>query len=141
MASDHPVDTIAWKKGETYLSIYDLTIEDDIVRKHFTKKYLYFLGAHEGCSCGFSRGEFGDLEDDDEQVKNSKSIHELKHFLIRALQKDKSVELYACWEGEQDDDIKFRTTLDPRAIDVDSFCLIQKEFIEVKFMMSGYDES
>ena len=138
IASDLPLETIVWKENETYLVISDIGVQEEVVRKHFTKKHVYRIGAHEVCSCGFSAGEYDEFEEDEEDRKannrNKRSLSELKQFLVNSLQKNNSLELYACWDGEQAHTIESRTSLDPRSIDCNNFRFNQKEFIAVKYL-------
>ena len=54
IASDIELSTSKWDKNSP--SFYSESIEPNKhygVDRHFSKPYVYYLGSHEGCGCGF----------------------------------------------------------------------------------------
>lgn len=78
------------------LSVRPIESSEEAVRRQFTKPHVYFIGAHPGCSCGFSYGFGADVNGEGRE-----SVRELHTYLGRALASLGVVELYACWNGEE----------------------------------------
>ena len=53
LASDKKLQLIPWDEKSPGFNVTALSDNEKVVMKHFTKKYLYYIGAHTGCSCGF----------------------------------------------------------------------------------------
>jgi hypothetical protein len=62
---------------------------------------VYYVGSHEGCGCGFQYGEHEGFEDEAELAPNRESRRRLVEFLSLALQHQATVEVYACWNGDE----------------------------------------
>lgn len=82
------------------------------VRKHFSLKHLYFLGAHTGCGCGFSylanyEGRApqsltkGEKEGYETEQKNKKSFEALGKFLEESLNKSTNLEIFLSSLGSE----------------------------------------
>ena len=96
LAADAPLPEVLPLEPPGAFSAQLLTAPDEPVRVQFTKPFVYILGAHEGCSCGFKYG-VGDEESD---PSGRESVRRLGEYLVAALDHLGSVELYACWAGE-----------------------------------------
>jgi hypothetical protein len=86
------------------LSIHDVASSDTSIHDKLNKPFLAYVGAWEGCGCGF---EHGLLEDPDEQDLREdelgrESVRELRSLLESLLEHDETVQLYVCMDGEQD---------------------------------------
>lgn len=66
------------------------------VRAELNAAYVYEIGAHTGCGCGF----LTDGDDSDEAVKTSESRTALRSYVEQALQSGE-VELLVCWGGDE----------------------------------------
>jgi hypothetical protein len=97
-AADRPLRTIAAGSPPPPLSVRELEPERQAVRVHFTKPHVYRVGAHTGCSCGFV---YGDGDDADEDAAGRESVRRLGAYLASALGAAGTVELYACWDGDE----------------------------------------
>lgn len=97
LAADAPLPEIPALEPPGAFSAQLLAAPDEPVRVQFTKPFIYFLGAHEGCSCGFVYG-VGDEESD---PSGRESVRRLREYLVAAVDRLGSVELYACWAGEE----------------------------------------
>jgi len=64
VATDRPLPRIQYVEGVTRLSIHDVDSSDASIHEKLHKPYWAYVGAWEGCGCGF---EYGLLEDPDEQ--------------------------------------------------------------------------
>jgi hypothetical protein len=102
IASDYPLPTSPWKPSEPGFHVSDLTERDDLVRRQFSKPFVYYAGSHEGCCCGFQYGQYDGLEEDAAKLAASReSRRRLAEFLSITLQHQATVEVFACWDGDQ----------------------------------------
>ncbi|HEX5438962.1 MAG TPA: hypothetical protein VFW98_17555 [Gemmatimonadaceae bacterium] len=109
VAADAPLPEIPALEPPGAFSAQLLAAPDEPVRVQFTKPFVYFLGAHEGCSCGFRYG----VGDEDADAAGRESVRRLGEYLIAAVDRLGSVELYSCWadeEGESAETREFLTT-------------------------------
>lgn len=94
----------------TYLFLEELTRPNEQVgvRSKFSKNNIYYVGAYEGCSCGFAVSEATleeYIESRDSLIPKIYSIQALIN-LIDKLRQIEIVEFYCCWEDEWEYDIK-----------------------------------
>ena len=102
IASDYSLPTIGWDKTHPRFHVTELTERDQPVKRQFSKPFVYYAGSHEGCGCGFQYGEYEGFEEDPTELAAAKdSRRKLTEFLSVALQHQQSVELFACWDGDQ----------------------------------------
>lgn len=101
IASDYPLPIMAWDQDNPRFHTADLSKQDETVRGHFSKPYVYYVGSHERCGCGFQWGENEESEDEDDLPAKQESRRRLVEFLAGALQDQPAVEVYACWDGDQ----------------------------------------
>ena len=109
VAADAPLPEIPALEPPGAFSAQLLAAPEEPVRVQFAKPFVYFLGAHEGCSCGFSYG----LGDEDADAAGRESVRRLGEYLVAAVDRLGSVELYSCWadaEGEPAETREFLTT-------------------------------
>jgi hypothetical protein len=90
-------------------------MEDRILKEKLSKPYIAYLGAWEGCGCGFEYGLFDDPDEEDlrEDDLGRESVQELRKLLESRLQVENSVELFVCWEGEQEQPVRNRVDITP----------------------------
>lgn len=109
VASDCPLPTTAWDPTQPLFHVTELTERDGPVQQRFSKPFVYYAGSHEGCGCGFQYGEYEESEEDDEESEEDAaalaaakdSRQKLADFLALALQQQQSIEIFACWDGDQ----------------------------------------
>jgi hypothetical protein len=107
-AADAPLPEIAEGDPQPPLSVRAIQASEEPVRAHFTKPHVYFLGSHTGCSCGFKYGLGGD---EDEQGRES--VRELGAYLASAVERAGTLELYACWDGDEAEPETERASVTP----------------------------
>jgi hypothetical protein len=73
---------------------------ETVVRKQFSKPHVYAVGAHTGCGCGFDRGQANPDHPEELQATEA-SLQALHGYLGEALELAGSLELFACWDGDQ----------------------------------------
>jgi hypothetical protein len=94
--------TSAWDGARPSFFVEELPERDDAVRSQFSKPYVFFVGSHEGCGCGFQYGQHEGFEEDPEELAAAEeSRRRLAEFLAAALKDQAEVELFACWDGDQ----------------------------------------
>ncbi len=119
IASDSPLPLISWNKNQRDFSVSELNkSSDQKVRVQFTKPYVYYVGSHLGCGCGF-------LE------PYRKSLARLSAYLAEATKQYGEVELFAGWEGDQAEKPEIRGTITPKEIGADRFWFEEKQFLLV----------
>jgi len=131
VASSVPLPTGSWEPDHPPFHAEPLIAVDEPVRKKFAKPHVYRLGAHEGCGCGFQHGEFPGLEDAEDVEKARVSRGLLVEFLKNALREQDSVELFACWDGDQGEEPEHRGRVSPEDLLVDRTFFREKEFLVV----------
>ena len=107
IASDQPLPLIPWKTDAPGFHVRELGDlgEDEVkMRQHFSKPFVYYIGSHEKCGCGFRYGQMPlEFEDDDDRKEDAaarESVLHLREYLSKVVENGQ-VELYACWPEEQ----------------------------------------
>ncbi|MDB5223401.1 MAG: hypothetical protein JWN83_2068 [Chitinophagaceae bacterium] len=119
-----------WKENETLIYFNELTEDDQIVKKKFTKANVYYVGANTGCSCGFA-WEIENFSDPEEQ-ESKKSPQKLIDF-IKEQTKKEDLEFYCCWEGDWDDKTEENIELNIHDVSLDKYYFMEeKRFIVFK---------
>ncbi len=110
IASDVPLPTSAWDDDRPQFHVRELPDLNEPVRKHFTKPLLYRPGSHVGCACGF---QYGENNNDEPPPEKRESRQRLADYLTAALQHQSVVELYACWNGDEELEPEHRGRIKP----------------------------
>jgi hypothetical protein len=129
VASDYPLPTVAWDETRPRFHVTELSGRDEPVRRQFSKPWVYYVGSHEGCGCGFQYGEFE--EDDAAWAAAQDSRRRLAEFLAVALQHQVAVELFACWDGDQAAEPEHRGRVRPVNLMHDRTSFREKELLVV----------
>ena len=134
LATDEPVEGPAWSEASPLFNVQALTEGEAPVRLQFSKQHLVYLGAHTGCSCGFSYGAdpLETPEDAAEDVNAREAVASLRGFLERCLATSETVELFACWEGDQGSPPDSKVEVGPKHFGGDSFRLPEKRFYLIR---------
>ena len=129
IASNIPLPLILWDKNEPAFHVAELSTEEDQkVRVQFSKPHIYYLGSHEGCGCGFPYTDsLGNEEDKD---KTQQTRERLVEYLRSALKTQEDVELFFCWEGDQDAEVESRRTLNLQEMG-DAFGFETKQLLKI----------
>jgi len=130
IASNSPLPLIDWDENRHAFYVEELSDQfQDQLRNKFSKSYLYYVGAHEGCGCGFSYGKYP-LEDDEEPEEEAKeSVTRLSQYLAEAVAKHGTIELFACWADDESAPPEHRRSITPEDIGGESFWFEEKEFL------------
>ena len=104
IASDKPLKTIDWDEKNRTLNVNKIDSKDEITKKIFSKPYIYYIGSHLKCGCGFFYESSLTPDCDEKEVARqvNQSQKELKTYIRQSLGKSKEIELYVSWEGEKE---------------------------------------
>jgi hypothetical protein len=96
LASNIEVHPIAWNSAAPAYFLQPV-VNDHAVRKQFSLQFVYYVGSHQGCGCGFSKdGEIGKERD-----LCQENYTTLGRTLREAICGGTPAELFTCWEGDQ----------------------------------------
>jgi hypothetical protein len=138
LAADQALPLIPWQENNPGFWVREIREAEAGVRKQFTKPYLCYLGSHEGCGCGFAYGiwpidansPFAEDKRADEEA-GRESVRRLSEYLARAVA-DGAVELYACWDEEQECEPVERGAITPADIGGPAFQFKDSQFLTVQ---------
>lgn len=118
LASDRPLTTMPWDKDHPAFNVAVLP-HDNSVRKHLTGPFVYRLGSHQYCGCGFSYRYDPEWPDavvyPDELDAAEKSRASLAEYLTDALKDQESLEIWICWAGDEACEPEARKQVTPDA--------------------------
>lgn len=110
IAADIPLPLVPW---DEHAPGFHTTVPQEkkgmSVRKHLTKPYVVYAGSHQRCGCGF-------FVDDDSDCDVPEDSRRLAAYLSEAIRRGSSVELFACWDGEENRAPKRHRVLTPGEI-------------------------
>ena len=130
IASDRPLPVIPWDEDRPAFHAKEVA-EHEPARRQFSKPYVYYVGAHEGCGCGFQYGQDPSVEDEKDVALAKTSRRELVKYLRRALATVAMVELYACWDGDQAANPVGRSVVSPNDLLKSRTFFEEKEFLQI----------
>lgn len=133
LASDKPLRLVTWDEADPRFNVTDLTEQEAGVRQQFTKPFVYYAGAHTGCSCGFSYGQYEATDEEDERREAAAraSVSELAAYLSAAAKAAGDLELYACWDGDQQLQPEYRAILHPSEVGGATFTFKERQFAQI----------
>ncbi len=112
IASDSELPLVEWNVERPGFNVSVLTPGEEAVRKWLLQPYVYALGAHTHCGCGFQRSEDNAAED----VAASRQA--LSDYVMAAARRG-PVDMYVCWNAEVMDELAGEGTLQPAALVMD----------------------
>ncbi len=123
IASDQSLPTVAWDDAHPAFYVSELMPDREPVRRQFSAPNVYYVGSHEGCGCGFQCDElhFPDPDAPPEVVaadaadlaERQDSLRRFASYLTQALDRGATVDVYACWAGDEAAAPAFRESLRP----------------------------
>jgi hypothetical protein len=131
-AADAPLRTIP-DDGPVALSVRPINATEELVRAHFSKPHVYFLGSHSACSCGFNYGYSPNTD-----AAGRESVTQLGLYLAAAVTHAGPIEIYACWDGDEAKHAKEHVTVttDHFRGDAEEFQLSERWFAVVAALAS-----
>ncbi|RWX51155.1 hypothetical protein VU01_11983 [Candidatus Electrothrix marina] len=99
IASDKLLPLIEWKEEHPGFNTRSLSKYDRGVKKQFTLPFIIYAGSCQGCSCGFLKEFLIEIKD----LEMAQADYNLLAEYLREHQKmGSNVEIYSCWEGDQE---------------------------------------
>jgi hypothetical protein len=132
IAADRALPLIEWKENVTPFCVTELSDDETVVKKQFTKPFIVYAGAFTGCSCGFSYDAtpIEDEEDARDDALSRESVRCLSEYLSNAV-KTGPVEIFACWAGDDEDEPEERLAVTPTYFGGEQFEFKEKQFLVV----------
>jgi len=128
LAADKPLQMIEWNEAQPGFNVSDLAETEQQVKCQFNKKYVVCAGAYEGCGCGFQYGEYGPENYEPEKWNQGlRSVEQFSEYLRDEIRRVGTIELFACWSGDQVSSPEHHRTLTPGSLMVPGFFFLQKE--------------
>jgi hypothetical protein len=131
VASDYPLPTWPFDRVRPGFHVAELSEHETPVRRHFSKPFVYYVGSHESCGCGFQYGEYEGFEDDADLPEKRESRRRLAEFLAVALQHQPTVEVFACWSGDEAAEPEHRGRIRPADLVGERTFFREKELLVV----------
>ena len=118
VGSESPISLIPWNKDQPALCVERLDEYNHAVVCQFSKPYVYYVGSHEGCGCGFQHSPYEPEEDDDKEEERlvDRSCQQLRALIERLLETQAVVELFACWAGNEAKEPESQQELAPETL-------------------------
>ncbi len=128
LAADQPLRMVDWNEADPGFYVSAPAPDEERVRCQFEKQSVVYAGSHEGCGCGFQYGEYPrDNYEPDELELRRRSLTQFAEYLRVELARVGTIELYACWDGDQEGSPEHHRTLTPSALELDDFFFREKE--------------
>ena len=132
IAADNSLPLIEWQENVTSFCVTELSDDEKVVRKQFTKPFIVYAGSFGGCSCGFAYDDSpvedgGDARDD---ALSRKSVRELSEYLSNAVRSG-PVEIFACWAGDEEAEPEDWLVVTPAYFGGEQFKFNERQFLLV----------
>jgi hypothetical protein len=128
LAADALLREVAWNEAAPAFNTTALAPDELRVRRQFSKPYLIYAGSHNGCGCGFQLGEYPpEHTEPDEMSNRRRSLHDFAAYLREEIARVGEVQLFACWDGDQESPPEHHRGLTPSALEASSFFFLEKE--------------
>jgi hypothetical protein len=128
LAADVPLRPIPWDERSPGFNTSPLAPDEKRVRSQFEKSNLVYAGSYEGCGCGFQLGEYpSEQSDPAEMAQRRKSLHDFAAYLREELPRVGALQVFACWDGDQEKPPEHHRALTPASLEADTFYFLEKE--------------
>lgn len=128
LAAAEPLRTLNWNEAKPTFYVSRLSPDEKRVTRQFTSSNVVYAGSHEGCGCGFQYGEYPpDNYEPSELNQRRHSLNGLATYLREELARLREIEVYACWDGDQELEPEHRRTLTPSSLELDDFFFLGRE--------------
>ena len=132
IAADNPLPLIEWQENVTPFCVTELSDDETVVKKQFSKSFVVYAGSYGGCSCGFSYGDtpIEDEVDAQEDALSRESVRQLAQYLSQAVTAG-SIGIFACWDGDQESEPDERLNVTATHFGGEQFGFKEKQFLVV----------
>jgi hypothetical protein len=127
IGSSLPLEEGSWDKKNQKFYL-ERAAEAEPPGRHFSGKFVYYAGSHEGCGCGFSK----DGEPPEELIKCQENYDALARVLEEALEKGAKLQLFTCWEGDQAEEPESVQSITPQRVREPAYELQELELRHVE---------
>ncbi|MDD5057805.1 MAG: hypothetical protein PHQ60_08025 [Sideroxydans sp.] len=128
LSAAKPLSKIEWNEAEPRFYISTLAPNEERVSCQFKTQNVVYAGSYEGCGCGFQYGEYPAENYEPDELKNRRrSLDDFAKYLRNELPKVGAIELFACWDGDQEAAPEHRRSLTPASLEANDFFFFQKE--------------
>lgn len=134
LASDNKIETEEWKEKNPKVGISSKSDISFGEEEKFKKENIYFVYSTEGCGCGFRQKfdvEYSDFFETVQKVEKDKNQQQLFELMQKVLKNEEYIELFGCWDGDQESEIEFRREIKLIELLEESFFFREKELIKV----------
>jgi hypothetical protein len=116
---------------DSAIIVQELAGHERGIVKRFTKPYVYYIGAYEGCGCGFSYGQYSVEDEYDREQDHAarESVRQLAEYLSKAVRQVGDVEMFICWAGDEEEMPKYSSTMTPADFGGETFELKHPAFV------------
>jgi hypothetical protein len=126
LAANEALRLVEWDDAAPGFHTLELQSGEEQVRSQFAKRHVVYAGSYEGCGCGFQLGRYpGDSERDLDAGR--RSLLSLAAYLREELRRVGSIDVFACWEGDQEDAPEHQRTLTPGSLESQRFFFLERE--------------
>jgi hypothetical protein len=140
VASDDPIATTDRDEPASVFFVREIEGHQRRVRRQVSKPQVRHLGAHTGCSCGFTyEARYPSSMESEEGGR--RSVDELRRFITRHVAGGRDIELYHCWEGDEDEPAERQVDVSPDHFGGESFRLLDKTLYRVRGAAQQRDEA
>ena len=101
VAADVPLPEVPWNQDRPAFNVSRIPSLESPVARQFSKPYLHRIGAHTGCGCGFDRTQVNERHRH-ELADTKQSLGALREYLYGVVAATGPVELFTCWDGDQE---------------------------------------
>lgn len=133
IAARRPLPPVPWDAAAPGFHLQPVAESERAVLTQFRTAHVHFLGAHTGCSCGFTYGlrEVRNAEDQREEDASRASVDALRRYLETAVAAQGEVELFASWEQDWTTPPRERLHVTPAWFGGDTFLLPEQVHVRV----------
>jgi len=107
LAASKPLPELPWNPAEPAFHVQSRDDGAARVRGQMTLPHVYYVGSHEGCGCGFDQ-ENGNPGHPEELAATRASLDALARYLRAAVLSHDRLELYTCWDGDEELPVEHR---------------------------------
>ena len=133
-----PLRMVPWFEAAPAFNTSTPAPDEERVRRHFQWPDVVYAGSHEGCACGFQLDPSARASLDSEEVRlREHSLRGFAEYLREEVARVGSIELFACWDGDQEASPEHRRVLTPSALEQSDFLFMEKELSTVNMDAAG----
>ncbi|MEO6602419.1 MAG: hypothetical protein ABIQ16_21235 [Polyangiaceae bacterium] len=128
IAAHEALRKVDWVEAAPAFYVAELSPDERRVSCQFRTGNVVYAGSYEGCGCGFQYGEYpADSYEPGELRERRGSLDAFAKYLRTELARVGTIEVFACWDGDQELEPVHHRTLTPAALERDDFFFIKRE--------------